>query len=210
MVLVVEVPSTHPIESCGVGSPPKPKFTKLYRSARQRHLEKWVRHPSPLKLHLWRPRTKAACWWGVRQIWGESLREFHFLFLTRSFVSNSIILLKFIIKWVFTFFFFFPDKNSHYSLASISCAKYCPNRFFRLRRQWQRRLGSTTEWQSLLSTKRSFGWDSVFCIYDYLDSCFNESKIQYERLFSFICNVLIWHIIIGYGIYSHKRLNYFT
>lgn len=108
------------------------------------------------------------------------------------------------------FFFFFPDKNSHYSLASISCAKYCPNRFFRLRRQWQRRLGSTTEWQSLLSTKRSFGWDSVFCIYDYLDSCFNESKIQYERLFSFICNVLIWHIIIGYGIYSHKRLNYFT
>ena len=50
-------------------------------------------------------------------------------------------------------------------------------------------------------------------IYDYLGGCFNERRIQYDRFFSFICNNLRWHIIIGgvkVSIWTKSLLNLFS
>ena len=56
----------------------------------------------------------------------------------------------------------------------------------------------------------------VFLYYEsmiiYLGSCFNERRIQYDRFFSFICNNLRWHIIIGgvkVSIWTKSLLNLF-
>ena len=92
MVLVVVVPSTHPIESCGV--PSKTKTYQALQIGEAVTFRKMGEASQPPQTSLVKTKNKGGMLVGVHQIWGGSLREIHFLFLTRSFVLNSTILLS--------------------------------------------------------------------------------------------------------------------